>query len=93
MQKSMNIELLTKKDLHEMKEEILSELTNLLKGKTEQKEWLKSSDVRKLLNISSGTLQHLRVTGVLPYTKIGGSIFYAHSDVMEVLRKNKRNAA
>lgn len=34
--------------------------------------WLKSHQVRRLLTISPGTLQHLRVNGALPYTKIGG---------------------
>jgi len=87
----MKIEVLTKQDLHDVKEEILNQLTSLLKGRTDQKEWMKSADVRSMLNISSGTLQHLRVTGVLPFTKMGGSIFYAHSDVLKVLNKNKKN--
>lgn len=88
----MQIEVITKQDLHDVKEEILSQLTSLLKGRTDQKEWLKSADVRTMLDISPGTLQHLRVSGVLPYTKVGGSIFYAYSDVIKVLNDNKKNS-
>jgi hypothetical protein len=40
------------------------------------KEGLKSSDVRKMLGISHGTLQNLRIKGVLPYQKLGGIMFY-----------------
>lgn len=89
----MNLEIITKQDLNEMKDEILSEISSMLEGKTEQNEWMKSSDVRKMLKISAGTLQHLRVTRVLPYTKIGGSIFYSRADVLKVLNKNMRKAA
>lgn len=87
----MNLEILTKNDLAEFRDQIISEIKKLLQVSTEQKEWLKSSDVRKILKCSSGTLQHLRITGVLPYTKIGGTMYYSHADVMKVLNKNKRN--
>jgi hypothetical protein len=40
------------------------------------KKWLKSKEVRELLQISSGTLQNLRVRGVLEFTRIGGTLFY-----------------
>ena len=88
----MNIELLTKKDLHDFKDEILSHISQMLNGKSEKKEWLKSTEVREMLKISAGTLQHLRVSGVLPYTKIGGSIFYEYADVLKVLNNNKKNS-
>jgi len=32
--------------------------------------------VRKLLGVSNGTLQTLRVNGSLPFSKIGGLYFY-----------------
>jgi hypothetical protein len=46
-------------------------------GKQEQPtQWLKSSEVRKLLKISSGTLQNLRINGTLNFYKIGGILYY-----------------
>ena len=86
---TMQIEVITKQDLSDFKEQIISELSNLLAGRNDQKEWLKSSDVRKMLNISPGTLQNLRINGQLPYTKIGGTIFYSGSDVNTMLTKSK----
>ena len=89
----MKFEVITKDDLHQLKEEILNEISALIEGKNNQKKWLKSSDVRDMLGISPGTLQNLRVNGTLPFTKVGGIIYYAHEDVLKVLNKNKQNAA
>ena len=89
----MKLEVITKDDLHQLKEEILNEISVLLKDRTEQKKWLKSTDVRDMLGISPGTLQNLRVNGTLPFTRVGGTIYYAHEDVLKVLLRNKQNAA
>jgi hypothetical protein len=75
------------------KTELLEEIRRMIQPQIETKEWLKTSDVMKLLNCSPGTLQNLRINGTLPFTKMGGTIYYAHSDVMKVLNGNKRNAA
>ena len=89
----MKFEVITKDDLHQLKEEILNEISALLEGRKEQKKWLKSADLRDMLGISPGTLQNLRVNGTLPFTKVGGTIYYAHEDVLKVLLRNKQNAA
>lgn len=49
------------------------------------KKWLKSHEVRKLLKISPGTLQHLKVNGTIPYTKIGGVHYFDYEKIQEVL--------
>lgn len=85
----MTLDLITKGDLKNFKDEIINEITSLLQGKTDQKKWLKSADVRKMLNISPGTLQNLRVNGTLPFTKMGATIYYEYSDVVKVLTENK----
>jgi len=86
------LEFITKSDLLDFKREIIKELNNLLTDKPQTSKWLKSADVRKMLNISSGTLQNFRVKGVLPYTKIGGTVFYDYYDVMKIMQKNKSEA-
>ncbi len=86
---TMQIEVITKQDLSDFKDQIISEISTLFVGQNTQKEWLKSSDVRKMLNISPGTLQNLRINGQLPFTKIGGTIFYSGSDVNTMLTKSK----
>lgn len=85
-------ELITKEDLKQFKNEMLTEMKQLLRpGSTGQsKQWLKSYEVRKLLNISPGTLQNLRVNGTLRYTKIGGLLYYKYEDIMGLLEENSR---
>ncbi|MDQ0593413.1 MULTISPECIES: helix-turn-helix domain-containing protein [Chryseobacterium] len=86
----MAISIITKEDLQQFKIELLEGIEILLKGKTtEQKLWLRSSEVKKLLNISSGTLQNLRVNGTLSYSKIGGSLYYNYKDIQKLLTDKK----
>jgi hypothetical protein len=88
----MEINLITKEDLVAFKKEILKEIKELLEGKKElepDKAWLKSQDVRKMLNISPGTLQNLRIHGTLLFTKIGGSIYYRREDVDRMMNGGK----
>ena len=89
----MNLEIITQEDIKNFKIELLEEIKRIIKPQHEQKEWLKSADVMKMLNCSPGTLQNLRINNTLPFTKMGGTIYYAYSDVMKVLNGNKRNAA
>ena len=85
------IELITKEDLKAFKSELLQEIKAILQpGKGQSKQWLKSNEVRKLLNISPGTLQNLRINGTLHYTKIGSIIYYKMEDIDKVLEGNQR---
>jgi len=88
----MQVELITKEDLKQFKNEMLTEIKHLIKPGTQgqTKEWLKSYEVRKLLNISPGTLQNLRVNGTLRYTKIGGLMYYKYEDIIKLLEDNRR---
>ena len=82
----MTATIITQDDLQQFKSEMLEEIKSLLGNKrAHQKQWLKSTEVRELLKISPGTLQNLRVNGHLPYTKIGGTIFYAFEDVQSMI--------
>ncbi|PKB15107.1 helix-turn-helix domain-containing protein [Flavobacterium sp. 5] len=89
----MAIEVITREDLNEFRSLLLNDLKEIIQSKPQQqKQWLKSNEVRKMLNISPGTLQNLRINGTLSYTKIGGIIYYAYSDLMKVLEENKVDA-
>ncbi len=91
----MATEIITKEDLREFKTELLEELRSLLEETDggPKRQWLKSSEVRKLLKISPGTLQNLRVNGHLPYTKVQGVLFYEYKDIMDMIDNNKFNQA
>jgi hypothetical protein len=49
------------------------------------REWLKSNEVRKLLKISSNTVQRLRISGKLKSTKLGGVHYYRREDIETLL--------
>lgn len=84
-------QLITTDDLLEFKTELLDAIKQLFKEHNGQpvKKWLKSYEVRKILAISPGTLQNLRINGTLPFTKIGGVIYYDYGDIQEMLQSRK----
>jgi hypothetical protein len=91
----MITELITTADLRQFKDELINDLRHLLSeqsNNTPQKKWLRTAEVRKLLKISAGTLQNLRVNGTLSYTKIGGTIFYNHAEIDRLIESNKMKA-
>lgn len=83
--------IITTDDLMEFKQELFVELKRLFKESSGQttKKWLKSPEIRKLLGISPGTLQNLRINGTLPFTKIGGVIYYDSDDIQQMLQSRK----
>ena len=86
----MAIEVITREDLNEFRSLLLNDLKEIIQSKPQQtKQWLKSNEVRKLLNISPGTLQNLRINGTLTYTKVGGIMYYDNSDIDKLLNGNK----
>ncbi len=86
----MPAQIITTDDLREFKIELLDEIRVLISEQKNPviKKWMKSVEVRKLLNISPGTLQTLRINGTLPYTKIGGTNYYNASDIDVLLSQN-----
>ncbi len=90
--KNMPTQVATTDDLKDLKLELLESIKVMLNeshGKP-AKRWLKSPDVRKLLNISPGTLQTLRINGTIPYTKMGGALYYDYEDIQKILIDNKK---
>lgn len=90
-EENMQVELITRQDLATFKNELLTEIKALMQpGQGQSKQWLKSVEVRKLLNISPGTLQNLRINGTLRYTKIGGMMYYKLEDIHKVLEGGRK---
>lgn len=77
----MPIEILTKEDLQLFRMQLLEDIKVLLSDKTSTKKWLRSSEVRKILQISSGTLQNLRINNTLHPVKISGTWYYSISEI------------
>lgn len=85
----MEIDIVTKNDLQQFKQEILEEMKSILANKNveaKDRQWLRSAEVRKMLGISPGTLQNLRINGTLPYQKIGGTMYYRSEDIETMMK-------
>lgn len=83
----MVVEVVTREDLQAFRLQLLSEITQLL-GSVQtkpQKEWLRNSEVRKLLKVSSNTVQRLRISGKLKSSKVGGVHYYRYEDIENLL--------
>ncbi len=91
--------LVTLEDLREFQKELKTDLKielimafkAMIADQTQQpaKKWLKSWEVRKLLNLSPGTLQTLRDNGTIPFSKIGGIFYYDPTDIDKEIEKRK----
>lgn len=94
----MEISIVTQQDLQELKSALLASIDDLKNellqnqvGKTPEVELLKSHQVQRMLGISPGTLQNLRVNGTLPFSKVGGVIFYDKKEILQIIEENKHN--
>lgn len=87
----MNLsEVVTKGDLKELLSAINARFDDLQKSRSSSHDrWLRSNQVKEILNISSGKLQQLRISGKLPYSKVGGTLFYKYSNIQTMLENNK----
>lgn len=90
------LDLITREDLLQFKSELFAELRNMHlggSGSSSNKKWLRSADVRKMLNISPGTLQNLRINGELRFTKVGSLLYYKFEDIEKLLEDNLTRTA
>ena len=87
----MTVQIITQEDLQLFKTELIRELREVIsKPPTQPRKWMKSYKVRKILDISAGTLQTMRANGTLSYTKIGGLIYYDATEIDQMLTNLKK---
>lgn len=72
----LNLEDLTDKQIHDIIEHTFLE------------EWIDGQSVMLMLHISPRTLQSLRYNGTLPFSRVGGKIFYRRHDIQKILADN-----
>jgi hypothetical protein len=87
-------QLVTLADLENFKGQLLSEMRKLLAGGGDpvSKQWLKSREVRKLLDVSPGKLHAMRAGRQLSFMRIGGVIYYDRADIEKMFEKFKTAA-
>jgi hypothetical protein len=79
--------LVTVLDLENFRKKLVNDLEHVIEGhlNTTTKRWLRSYEVRKMLNISPGTLQHLKANGTLPFSQIGSTHYFDLQKIEEIL--------
>lgn len=87
----MNLNIVTKEDLIELKQELLDEIKNIKQSNSRDKKYLRSAEMREMLNVSAATLQNMRINGTLPYIKAGTTILYDLDRVTEIFNENSYN--
>jgi hypothetical protein len=92
----MPAEILTTDDLREFKMEMLAEIKQLIDELSRlnkaDKKYLKSLELQEILDMSPASLQNLRNARVLPYSKLGGTIYYDWDDIVQIMNKFKKPA-
>lgn len=85
----------TKEDLQQFGALLIANIRKMIEGgkgtekEAVQPEWLKSRAVRKMLDISPGTLQNLRIAGKVRFKKVLGSYYYSKEDLMRLFNENQ----
>lgn len=85
----MAVDIVTREDLQAFRLQLLADIRQLFtpQAPAAEKEWLKNSDVCKLLKVSANTVQRLRIAGTLKSTKVGGTHYYRYRDIEQLLEK------
>lgn len=82
----MNKKVFLKEFRTVIEEVIKEEIRNV---KTTQPMWMRSSQVKDLLNISDSTLQTFRINGTIPAYKLDNMWLYKYEEIIAVLEANK----
>ncbi len=86
----MNINIIEKKEFDSFTEDLLKRIDHILKKYNPTSfRLLKSGEVKELLKCSTGTIHNLKKSGQLPYIKIGGTIYYKLSDILDLIDNYK----
>ncbi len=88
---TMPVNIATTEDLKLLKDELLSDIKQLLLkyDKITIDKWIKSGAVMNKLEISPGTLQNFRINETIPFSKLGGIIYYDEEEINQILIDNK----
>lgn len=90
----MQNETLTREELQKFKPELIEEIKRTARTheRVTYKQYLRSSEVRKLLKILSCTFQNLCIKGILPFESIGGIFYYTNADILQLLGENSNSS-
>lgn len=88
-------EIVTKEDLRQFglllmdKIQVIFQERNSQKNESLDPQWLKSKAVRKMLDISAGSLQNIRTKQRVRFKKVLGSYYYNREDLQKLFENEK----
>lgn len=80
--------LLTKEALKALNAK-LEALMAQINGNNKSSKWIRATDAKELLGISSSKLQSLRINGTVSYSSFGGMYYYDYEEIIKLLEKNR----
>jgi hypothetical protein len=89
----MSAEIVTMQDLERFRVRLLADLAKMMQKPESLEPLMRSGQVRKMLNISPGTLRKLRAKGILSYARLDGSFRYRLADVKKALEGLKQGVS
>jgi len=66
----------------------IREIVSMQKKEYLLKQILRTSEVKKLLGLSDSTLAGLRMNGTIPFSKLGGTVYYLREDIERLIIEN-----
>jgi len=88
-------EFITKDDLRQfglmLTDKMRTVITEAIQSKKDEMDtdWMKSKSVRRLLDISAGSVQNLRTSNKVRFKKILGSYYYNKKDLLSLFKDEK----
>lgn len=88
-------EFITKDDLRQfglmLTDKMRTVITEAVQSKKDEMDtdWMRSKSVRRLLDISAGSVQNLRTSNKVRFKKILGSYYYNKEDLLSLFKDEK----
>ena len=64
-------------------------LIDFIKEACYGRKWLRTTEIAEYLGISLSQVHNLKNEGVLPYTKLAGTIFFNKEEIDSILKQNQ----
>jgi len=63
----------------------VKDILSRMSGQTNFPALLRTSEVKRILKISDSSLAGLRQNGSIPFTKVGGTIYFLQKDILDLV--------
>lgn len=91
----MEVSILSQREAVDLAEKTALKVAEIVISKLSSEQspdwdWVTNKECTRLTGFSKSTLQRYRESGLLPFSKVGGNIFYPRSEIEALLQRNMR---